>query len=77
MILVENYRYAGVAERSCACLQSKIIEFDSRLPLMVIRMNKEWHLKNKFPKKGTEEEKNKWREKHRKNCECERKRLKC
>jgi hypothetical protein len=33
-------------------------------------LNKEWHLKNKFPKNGTEEEKNKWRKEHRKNCDC-------
>jgi len=36
-------------------------------------MNKDWHLGNKFPKEGTEEEKNIWRAKHRKNCDCGRK----
>jgi hypothetical protein len=36
-------------------------------------LNKEWHLKNKFPKKGTEEEKNQWRKEHRKHCECGKK----
>jgi hypothetical protein len=33
-------------------------------------MNREWHLKNKFPKEGTEDEKNVWRTEHNKNCEC-------
>jgi hypothetical protein len=36
-------------------------------------MNKDWHLKNKFPKDGTEVDKNEWRLEHRKNCSCGRK----
>jgi hypothetical protein len=32
--------------------------------------NREWHLKNKFPKEGSEEEKNSWRKNHKKNCDC-------
>jgi hypothetical protein len=34
------------------------------------KMNKEWHLRNKFPKEGTEEEKNAWRMNHSENCGC-------
>jgi len=36
-------------------------------------MNKEWHLKHKFPKGGTEKDKDKWRKEHRINCDCGRK----
>jgi hypothetical protein len=36
-------------------------------------MNKEWHLKHKFPKDETEEDKDKWRKEHRNNCGCGRK----
>jgi hypothetical protein len=32
--------------------------------------NKKWHLKNKFPKEGKEEEKDKWRKEHGENCDC-------
>jgi len=39
----------------------------------VIIMNKEWHLKNKFPHEGTEEKKDVWRKEHNKNCDCGRK----
>jgi hypothetical protein len=35
--------------------------------------NREWHLKNKFPKEGTEEEKNEWRKEHSKECSCGKK----
>ena len=36
-------------------------------------LNKEWHLKHKFPKNETEEEKNEWRKEHRKYYDCEKK----
>jgi hypothetical protein len=35
--------------------------------------NRDWHLKNKFPKEGTEEAKNKWRKEHGEKCTCGRK----
>jgi hypothetical protein len=35
------------------------------------KLNFEWHKKHKFPK--DEEEKDKWREEHRKHCGCGRK----
>jgi len=62
--------------------ESKTIEFDSGTKpakistpaiMMIKTINKEWHLKHKFPKKGKEEEKNRWRKEHRKNCGCGRK----
>jgi hypothetical protein len=63
-----------MAERSCDCLQSSTTEFNSRSPLHGGSIfNRDWHLANKFPREGTEEEKNKWREEHRKKCTCGRK----
>jgi hypothetical protein len=35
-----------------------------------VNMDKEWHLKNKFPKDGSEQEKNKWRSEHSRVCDC-------
>jgi hypothetical protein len=37
------------------------------------KLNFDWHKKNLFPKKGSEDEKNAWRSEHRKNCGCGRK----
>jgi hypothetical protein len=40
---------------------------------MMATFNREWHLKNKFPKDGTEGEKNAWRDEHGEKCSCGRK----
>jgi hypothetical protein len=45
----------------------------SVLAFMMATFNREWHLKNKFPKDGTEGEKNAWRDEHGKKCSCGRK----
>jgi hypothetical protein len=35
-----------------------------------MKINKEWHEKNKMPKKATLKEKIRWHEDHEKNCNC-------
>jgi len=35
-----------------------------------VKINKEWHLKNKMPKNPTFEERVKWHLAHAKNCTC-------
>lgn len=35
-----------------------------------MKINKEWHLKNKMPKNATEAERLKWHVAHQKNCNC-------
>jgi len=35
-----------------------------------MKINKEWHLKNKMPKNPTAEERLKWHLAHAKNCSC-------
>ena len=35
-----------------------------------MKINKEWHLKNKLPKNPTFEERVKWHLAHQKNCTC-------
>ena len=35
-----------------------------------MKINKEWHLKNKIPKNATFEQKVKWHLEHQKNCAC-------
>lgn len=34
------------------------------------KINKEWHLANKMPKKSTQEQKMKWHIEHLKHCNC-------
>ncbi|MEJ0021424.1 MAG: hypothetical protein WDN47_02445 [Candidatus Doudnabacteria bacterium] len=33
-------------------------------------MNTKWHEQHPFPEKGTEQQKEKWREDHKQNCNC-------
>lgn len=35
-----------------------------------MKINKEWHLKNRMPKNATFEERVKWHLAHEKNCDC-------
>jgi hypothetical protein len=35
-----------------------------------MKINKEWHLKNKMPKNPSLEERLKWHEEHARNCSC-------
>lgn len=35
-----------------------------------MKINREWHLKNKMPKNATLEQKIKWHGAHAKNCQC-------
>jgi hypothetical protein len=37
-----------------------------------MKINKEWHLKNKMPKNPTLEQRIKWHIEHSKNCSCRR-----
>jgi hypothetical protein len=35
-----------------------------------VKLNKEWHLKNKMPKNPTIEQRIKWHKEHQKHCSC-------
>ena len=37
---------------------------------MEMKINKEWHMKNKMPKNPTLEERIKWHSEHAKHCSC-------
>jgi hypothetical protein len=37
---------------------------------MKTRINREWHEKNRMPKKPTEEQRAKWHIEHAKHCQC-------
>ena len=37
---------------------------------MEMKINKEWHMKNKMPKNPTHEERMKWHIEHAKHCTC-------